>query len=145
MTGGEIATLKEELGLVLFDPDAPPASELVAVSVTATFNDVQNRLENYFRIPGAADAVTLVAAGEFLGVVSRKSLGPLGMTAGDSGAPYEITGGERLALPGLSAQYRLLRFRCRQCMAEAFWMHYDTRGLPACGNGHREWEFRRED
>jgi hypothetical protein len=145
MAGGEIVRLKEELGVALFDPDASAAPELVAVPVTATFNDVQSRLENYFRMPGAADAVTLVAVGEFLGVVSRRSLGPLGMTAGDPGTPYEIGGGERLALPGFSTRYRLLRFRCRQCSAESFWMHYDTRGLPACGKGHREWEFQRED
>jgi hypothetical protein len=145
MAGEEIARLKDELGEVLFDPDAPAALELVAVPTTATLNDVQNRLESYFGTPGAADAVRLVAAGEFLGVVSRRSLGPLGMTAGDSGSPYEIGGGERLALPGFSTRYRLLRFRCRQCAAEAFWMHYDTRGLPVCGKGHREWEFQLED
>lgn len=146
MVDGEIARLRDELGEVLFDPDVPAAAELVAVPMTATFNDVQIRLEKYFRTPGAADAVTLVAAGEHLGVVSRKSLGPLGMTAGDSGAgPYEVGGGERLALPGLSARYKLLKFRCRRCSAEAFWMHYDTRGLPACGKGHREWELQRED
>lgn len=144
--GGEIARLKEELGAVLFDPDAPAASELVAVPATATFNDVQNRLEKYFRTPGAANAVTLVAAGERLGIVSRKSLGPPGMTAGDpSTAAYGVGDGERLALPGLSTRYKLLKFRCRQCSAEAFGMHYDTRGLPACGQGHREWELQRED
>ena len=114
--------------------------------MTATFNDVQIRLEKYFRTPGAADAVTLVAAGECLGVVSRKSLGPPGITAGDPGAaPYEVGGGERLALPGLSTRYRLLKFCCRRCPAEAFGMHYDTRGLPACGQGHRDWELQRED
>jgi hypothetical protein len=45
MAGEEIVRLKEELGEVLFDPDAPAAPELVAVPVTATFNDVQNRLD----------------------------------------------------------------------------------------------------
>jgi hypothetical protein len=114
MAGGGIAKLTEELGDVLFDEDAPAAPELVAVSVTATFNDVKNKLEKYFRTPGAADAVTLVAAGERLGVVSRKSLGPPGMTAGDPGAALDgIGSGERLTLPGVSTRYKLLQFRCR--------------------------------
>jgi hypothetical protein len=146
MAGGEIARIREELGTVLFDPDAPAASEVVAVPVTATFNDVLGKLEKHFKAPGTADAVVLVAAGERLGVVSRKSLGPPGMTAGVSGAAgYEAGGGERLVLPGFSSRYKLLKFRCRQCPAEIFVMHYDTRGLPACGRGHREWGFQRED
>ena len=132
--------------MVLFDPEEPLAPDLVAVRDTATFNDVQSQLEKYFSTPGAADAVTLVAAGERLGVVSRKSLGPPGMTAGaDSGSAYELGGGERLVLPGLSTHYKLLRFRCGQCSAEAFAIHYDTRNLPACEHGHRQWEYHRED
>jgi hypothetical protein len=146
MAAGEVARLREELGAVLFDPDASATPELVAVPVTATLNDAQNRLEKYFRTLGAADAVTLVVAGERLGVVSRKSLGPPGMTVGDPGtASYEVGSGERLALPGLSTRYKLLKFRCRQCSAETFGMHYDTRGLSTCVRGHRKWELQRED
>jgi hypothetical protein len=145
MAGGEIDGLRDELGRVLFDLHAPAAPELVAVLVTATLNDVQNQLHKYFRTPGAADAVTLVAAGEHLGVVSRESLGPPGMTAGDPGAAQDGLGaGERLTLPGLSTRYKLLKFRCRRCWAETSGMYNDTRGLPACGQGHREWELQRE-
>jgi hypothetical protein len=130
MAGGGIAKLTEELGDVLFDEDAPAAPELVAVSVTATFNDVKNKLEKYFRTPGAADAVTL---------------GPPGMTAGDPGAALDgIGSGERLTLPGVSTRYKLLQFRCRRCSAGAAWLHYDTRGMPACEQGHREWEPQHE-
>lgn len=145
MGGDAVVRLRDELGTVLFDPGAPAAADLVAVPDTATFNDVQRRLEKYFRMPGAADAVTLVVAGERLGVVSRKSLGRPGMTAGETGGAYELGGGERLGLPGFSRRYKLLRFRCRQCTAEALGIHYDTRGLPACEQGHRQWEFQRED
>lgn len=143
MTVEQVINLRDELGNVLFDPDVPVAPDIVAVHATATFSDVQSVLEKYFRTPGAAYAVTVVAAGEQLGVVSRKSLGKPGMTAGDPGARYEVGDGDRLTLPGFSTRYRLLQFRCRQCAAQTTWIHCDTRGLPACQQGHRDWEFQR--
>jgi hypothetical protein len=142
----DVARLRKELGTVLFDPDEPPAPDLVAVRDTATFSDVQRLLAKYFSMPGAPNAITLMAEGERLGVVSRKSLGPPGMTAGTaSGSGYELGGGERLGLPGLSSQYKLLKFRCGHCPAEIFGIHYDARSLPACERGHHQWEYRRED
>lgn len=149
--GGEgAARIKRELGDILFDPARPRASVQVSVSdpKTDTLNDVQIFLEEYFRANGAVDAVTLVAAGEHLGVVTRSSLGPPDTTAAppapSSPGAAETGVGERLVLPGASTHYKLLKFRCRRCAAEAFGMHYDARGLEPCGNGHRQWEFERE-
>jgi hypothetical protein len=142
--GREIARLRDELGTVLFDPAAPDASDHVEVALTATFNDVQRELEKYFRSPDAADAVVLAAAGERLGVVSKKSLGLPGLTLADSSGSPEVGAGERLALPGLSTQYKLLKFRCKRCDSNTFAMYNDTRSLGACENGHREWRFQGE-
>jgi hypothetical protein len=48
------------------------------------------------------------------------------------GPGYEVGGGERAELPGLSTRYRLLKFACPRCSTPQYRTYYDERDLPVC-------------
>jgi hypothetical protein len=142
--GTHIDRLKRDLA-VLLDPDAPAAAEQLSVTDVYTVNDVEIRLRDYFGKHDACDAVTLLLNAELLGVATRKRLELSGRTAADPAIGAEVGAGERGTLPGVSTRYKLLRFRCKRCQAEAHRIHYDARELPTCGEHHPcEMEFQRE-
>jgi hypothetical protein len=129
---------------VLLDPDAPAAAEQLSVTDVYTVTDVEIRLRDYFGKHDACDAVTLLLGAEVLGVATRKRLELSSGTAADPAIGAEVGGGERSMLPGVSTRYKLLRFRCRRCQAEAHRIYYDARELPTCGKHQCEMELQRE-
>jgi len=89
-------------------------------------------LEDLLTTEPDIEHVTIIVAGQVIGVSSRARLTRLGATL------RSVGDGDGATLPGRSAQYRLLRFRCQRCQAELRRVHVDEREPPMCPNGHGE-------
>ena len=123
---------------VLVDETASSASASLDVECTWTLDDVQFQLAELFDKSGALAAVNVVVEGKLAGAVTRQSLERAGGTAAEGSPGSEMGAGERIQLPGISAQFRLLEFTCRSCKASAYRIHYDERSLPTCEHGRME-------
>ena len=117
---------------VLVDGNLAVVAESIDVSGASTVDQVQYRLGVYFAAEGAPAAVTVMVGDISAGVVTRESLDRASRTAGEPSVTYQMSAGERLQIPGESAQYRLLEFACPRCSKQAFRIYYDERTRPIC-------------
>lgn len=107
-------------GLAVLDLDAGCDVRVAAYALEAYFDDDRE-----------AEAVVVMVGGAVVGVSSRSRLRAIGSE------PARAVGeGAGATLPGRSLRYRILRFACRTCAAQARRIHVDNRTAPVCPDGH---------
>ncbi|WP_159001579.1 hypothetical protein [Streptomyces sp. SBT349] len=129
----------------LIDADADPGAGGVVLDVVSDerADEVSRRLAELFAERPGVDAVVLRVNGHPIGASTRARVVA---AAGFAGATPEFGMADRAALPGLSGQYRLVRFACARpgCRAREARSFYDERTVPVCAAaGHGVMELLR--
>ncbi|MGY0465966.1 hypothetical protein ACW14Y_37770 [Kitasatospora sp. cg17-2] len=144
MTNEDVRRAQIRLGR-LIDTGARPAEVGTELDVTAEerSDEVRSRLETLFRTRPGLRAVMIRLDGRDIGIATPHRLG---LTAGTAGEQPEFGAADRATLPGLSQQFKAIRFVCAvpACDRASVLSYYDPRTLPACDiTGHGTMELRR--
>jgi hypothetical protein len=127
---------REDYGILL-DAEATDAGmPVLELPADCPVSDAADALEAVFANDAQATAAAVMIGDEFVGVSSRSRLVTLG-----SAVLRSMGAGAGATLPGASLRYRILRFRCSTCGAQARRIHIDARTLPACPNSHGPMEL----
>ncbi|MFI9328748.1 hypothetical protein ACIGZJ_14520 [Kitasatospora sp. NPDC052868] len=144
MTNKDVRRAQARLGR-LIDPGARAAEVGDRLDITAEerSDEVRSRLELMFRTRPGLTAVVIRLDGQDIGIATPSRLVA---TAGTAGDQPEFGGSDRATLPGLSQQFKAIRFVCAvpACDRSSILSYYDPRALPVCDvAGHGTMGLRR--
>lgn len=115
---------------MLLDPSAGAEGALrLDLPGGMSAEDVADALESALAAE-PVERILIVIGDEEAGIASRDALARLSPTVRAYGD------GAGATLPGESLRYRLLRYSCGTCGAQARRVHVDPRDPPQCPNGH---------
>ncbi|MEK2493194.1 hypothetical protein WN990_26935 [Kitasatospora purpeofusca] len=144
MTNDGVARARSRLGL-LIDPGARAVDVGGHLDITTEdrADRVRSRLGTMFRERPELSAVMIRLDGRDVGIATAHRILA---TAGTAGEQPDFGTSDRASLPGLSQQFRVVRFACRvgSCAGSAVRSYYDARTVPVCDvTGHGTLELQR--
>jgi hypothetical protein len=116
---------------LLLDPTLPDTDEpevRLELPSSSTLDECQAALGELLAID-PVEVISIVVGGRLVGATSRAHLLSGGYVTPDV---REYGDGDHLTLPGASARYRLIRFRCPHCDRRVVRSFYDERYRPTC-------------